>query len=158
MSVPSHSKPADDVDRPVVASRLLIVATEWDHELRGANYAIVRARQIGQITVDVVYAAAPIVAWQVLRFWTRTRAITWQHEKGERVLRAYRDKLGRAGVAPTCHVCIEDPAKAITKLAFEIDAECVVIPMPPRTELPPFGYWGGLHRIIRQSEKPIVLS
>ena len=141
-----------------MTTRLLVVATAWDHELRGANYAIVRARQGGRIVVDVVYAAEPIIAWQVLRFWTRPRAISWQREEGERLLRAYRDKLEGVGVAPTCHIRIEDPAKAIIKLAIDIDAECVVVPMPPRTELPPFGYWGGLHKIIRQSEKPIVLS
>jgi len=152
--------PAQGADPSPTATspRLLIVATDWDKDLRGAAYVIERSRQSGPLCVHVLYASAPIIAWQVLRFWAYARVVSWQREQGERLLRAYRDRLGEAGIAPTCHVRLDEPAKAITQLANEIGAECVVLPTPPSTELPPFGYWWGLHKIIRQSGLPIVLA
>ncbi|HEX9276810.1 MAG TPA: hypothetical protein VGA51_10505 [Casimicrobiaceae bacterium] len=67
---------------PVATSpRLLIVATDWDKELRGAAYVIERSRQSGPLRVDVLYASAPIIAWQVLRFWAYARVVSWQREQ-----------------------------------------------------------------------------
>jgi nucleotide-binding universal stress UspA family protein len=159
MSLPSLLRTAQGADSPPVATspRLLIVATDWDKELRGAAYVIERSRRSGPLRVDVLYASAPIIAWRMLRFWAYARVISWQREQGERLLRAYRDRLNEAGIAPTCHLRLDEPKKVITRLATEIGAECVVLSTPP-TQLPPFGYWWELHKIIRQSGLPIVLA
>lgn len=146
-----------DSPRATTGRRLLVVATDWDKELKGAAYVIERSRESGQLRVDVLYASAPIIAWRTLRFWAYARVISWQREQGERVLRAYHDRLSEAGIAPTCLLRLDDPAKTITRLATEIGTECIVLPTPP-TQLPPFGYWWELYRIIRQDGLPIVLA
>ncbi len=106
----------------------------------------------------VVYASPPVLAWQVLRFWAYARVVSWQREQADALLRAYHGRLARQGVTATCHVRLDDPAKAIPRLAAEIGAECVVFPTPPATDLAPFGYWWNLHRLIRQSGIPVVLG
>ena len=138
--------------------RLLIVATDWDKERRGLSYAIERRRRTPSLRVDVLYATAPIIAWQVLRFWAYGRVISWQREQGERLLETYHRCLAKEGIDATYHLRLDDPAKAIPRLAVEIGAECVVLPAPPSTELAPFGYWWDLHRLIRQSGTAVVLA
>jgi hypothetical protein len=139
-------------------ARLLIVAADWDKELRAAAYAIERAHHCDTLRVDVLYASAPVIAWQVLRFWAYGRVVSWQREQGDRLLHAYHDRLAAVGIVAACHVRIDEPAKAIPRLAAEISAECVVFPTPPATEVPPFGYWWDLHKVIRRSGIPIVLA
>jgi dihydrodipicolinate synthase/N-acetylneuraminate lyase len=160
MSTPTLARPlvAGPSTVAPTAARLLIVATDWDKELRAASYAVERARHADAVRVDVVYASPPIVAWQVLRFWAHARVLSWQREQGDRLLHAYRERLAEQRIAATGHVRIDDPAKAITRLAREIGAECVVLPTPPATELPPFGYWRDVHKLIRQSGTPVVLA
>ena len=164
MSLASPFRTTQGADSPPAATRrrLLVVATDWDKEFKGAAYVIERSmiersRESGQLRVDVLYASAPIIAWRTLRFWAYARVISWQREQGELLLRAYHDRLSEAGIAPTCHLHLDDPAKTITRLATEIGTECVVLPTPP-TQLPPFGYWWELYRIIRQRGITIVLA
>jgi nucleotide-binding universal stress UspA family protein len=142
----------------LAAARLLIVATDWDRELRAAAYAIERSRRAGLLRVDVLYVSAPVIAWRALRFWAYARVISWQREQGERLLRAHHDRLADAGIAVTCHLRIDEPARAISRLASEIAAECVVLPTPPSSELPAFRYWWDVHKIVRQGGTPVVLA
>jgi dihydrodipicolinate synthase/N-acetylneuraminate lyase len=160
MSTPTLARPTS-AGQPIAAptpARLLIVATDWDKDLRASSYAIERARHADALRVDVVYASPPIVAWQVMRFWAYGRVLSWQREQGDRLLRAYHERLAKEGIVATGHVRIDDPAKAITRLATEIGAECVVFPTPPSTELPPFGYWWDVHKVIRRAGTPVVLA
>jgi hypothetical protein len=160
MRAPTLERP-QALARPVAATtpaRLLIVATDWDKDLRAAAYAVERARHADALRVDVLYAAPPIASWQVLRFWAQERVGSWQRDRGNLLLRTYHQRLAEQGITATGHVRIDDPANAIKRLASEIGAECVVFPTPPATELPPFGYWWELHKVIRASGAPIVLA
>jgi hypothetical protein len=140
------------------APRLLLVATDWDREMRAADYAIARSQRGPALRVDVLHASAPVIAWRAWRFWAYARVISWQREQGELLLRAHHARLARAGLAATCHLRIDEPARAITRLAAEVGAECVVLPTPPSTELARFRYWWDVHKIVGQSGTPVVLA